>query len=41
MSGESHENGVAEQAHYRLKDAIGQALMLRDSRDFNSLLQLP
>ena len=36
-SGESHENGVAEQAHYRLKDAIGQALMLRGSRDFNSL----
>ena len=32
---ESHENGVAEQAHYRLKDAIGQALMLRGSRDFN------
>ena len=36
-SGESHENGVAEQAHYRLKDAIDQALMLRGSRDFNSL----
>ncbi len=35
-SGESHENGVAEQAHYRLKDAIDQALMLRGSRDFNS-----
>ena len=27
--GQSHENGVAEQAHYRLKDAIDQALMLR------------
>ena len=36
-SGESHENGVAEQAHFRLKDAIGQALMLRGSRDFDSL----
>ena len=36
-SGESHENGVAEQAHHRLKDAIGQALMLRGSRDFSSL----
>ena len=24
-SGESHENGVAEQAHYRLKDALDQA----------------
>ena len=35
-SGESHENGVAEQAHYRLKDAIDQALMLRGSCDFNS-----
>ena len=35
-AGESHENGVAEQAHYRLKDAIGQALMLRGSRDFSS-----
>ncbi len=34
-SGESHENGVAEQAHYRLKDAIDQALMLRGSRDFD------
>ena len=36
-AGESHENGVAEQAHYRLKYAIDQALMLRGSRDFNSL----
>ena len=36
-SGESHENGVAEQANHQLKDAIGQALMLRGSRDFNSL----
>ena len=31
--GQSHENGVAEQGHYRLKDAIDQALMLRGSRD--------
>ena len=29
-----HENGVAEQAHYRLKAAINQALILRGSRDF-------
>ena len=36
-SGESHENGVAEQANHRLKDAIGQALMLQGSRDFSSL----
>ena len=35
-SGEAHENGVAEQAHYRLKDALYQALMLRGSRDFDS-----
>ena len=36
-SGESHENGVAEQAHFRLKDAIDQALMLRGSRDFDTI----
>ena len=35
-AGESHENGVAEQAHYRLKDALDQALMLRGNRDFDS-----
>ena len=35
--GQSHENGVAEQGHYRLKDAIDQALMLRGSRDFNTV----
>ena len=34
--GQSHENGVAEQGHYRLKDAIGQALILRGSRDFHT-----
>ena len=34
--GQSHENGVAEQAHYRLKDAIDQALILRGSRDFDT-----
>ena len=36
-SGEPHENGVAEQVHYRLKDSFGQALMLQGSRDFSSL----
>ncbi len=36
-SGESHENGVAEQADYRLKDALDQAIMLRGSRDFDSV----
>ena len=35
--GQSHENGVAEQGHYRLKDAIDQALMLRGSRDFDAV----
>ena len=30
----SHENGVAEQAHYRLKTALDQALLLRGNRDF-------
>ena len=30
----SHENGVAEQAHYRLKTALAQALIIRGSRDF-------
>ena len=34
--GQSHENGVVEQGHYRLKDAIDQALMLRGSRDFDT-----
>jgi len=29
-----HENGVAEQAHYRLKSAIHQKLVIRGSRDF-------
>ena len=34
--GQSHENDVAEQGHYRLKDAIDQALILRGSRDFDT-----
>ena len=34
--GKSHENGVAEHAHYRLKDAVDQALILRGSRDFHA-----
>ena len=32
--GEAHENGDVEQAHYRLKEAVDQALRLRGSRDF-------
>jgi hypothetical protein len=35
--GESHENGVAEQAHRRVKSALRQALLLRGSIDFASL----
>ena len=31
----AHENGDAEQSHYRLKQTIDQALMLRGSRDFD------
>ena len=34
--GQSHENGVAEHAHYRLKDTVDQALILRGSRDFHT-----
>jgi len=30
----AHENGVAEQAHYRLKSAIQQELVIRGGRDF-------
>ena len=32
----SHENGVVEQGHRRLKNVLGQALILRGSRDFES-----
>ena len=32
----SHENGVVEQGHRRLKNALLQALILRGSRDFDS-----
>jgi Mu transposase-like protein len=34
--GHAHENGDAEQRHYRFKQALDQALMLRGSRDFAS-----
>src|SRR5512135_2081251 len=33
---QAHENGDVEQSHYRLKQAVDQALMLRGSRDFAS-----
>jgi hypothetical protein len=34
-AGRSHENGDVEQAHYRIKERIDQALLLRGSRDFS------
>jgi hypothetical protein len=34
--GEANENGDVEQAHYRFKQAVDQALRLRGSRDFAS-----
>ena len=37
QAGEPHENGDIEQAHFRLKEAVDQALMLRGSRDFSSI----
>ncbi len=35
--GRSHENGVVEQAHHRLKSALAQALVIRGSRDFDTV----
>ncbi len=35
--GESHENGVVEQRHYRTKRAVAQALVVRGSPDFDSV----
>ena len=32
--GKAHENGVVEQAHFRTKTAVEQALLLRGGRDF-------
>lgn len=32
--GESHENGVAEQKHYRTKSLLAQKLVIRGSKDF-------
>lgn len=34
QTGKANENGDVEQRHYRLKKAVEQALLLRDSRDF-------
>lgn len=35
-AGVAHENGDVEQAHYRFKEAVDQALRVRGSRDFAS-----
>jgi len=39
QTGRPNENGDVEQRHYRLKRAVGQALLLRDSRDFGSIAE--
>lgn len=36
QAGKAHENGDIEQRHHRIKRAVGQALLLRGSRDFIS-----
>ncbi len=35
-AGRPHENGDVEQRHYRIRQALDQALMLRGSRDFST-----
>src|SRR5262249_40308209 len=35
-AGIAHENGDVEQAHFRFKEALDQALRVRGSRDFPS-----
>jgi hypothetical protein len=39
QTGKANENGDVEQRHYRLKKAVEQALLLRDSRDFANVAQ--
>ena len=39
QTGKANENGDVEQRHYRLKKALEQALLLRDSREFASVAQ--
>jgi hypothetical protein len=36
-AGESHENGVVEQRHFRTKQAVAEALVVRGSRDFDDV----
>jgi hypothetical protein len=37
QAGKANENGDVEQRHHRLKRAVNQALLLRDSRDFDGI----
>ncbi|HEX2910817.1 MAG TPA: hypothetical protein VH186_08420 [Chloroflexia bacterium] len=37
-TGEAHENGDVEQAHFRFKEAVDQALRVRGTRDFTDRL---
>ena len=37
--GKSNENGVVEQRHYRTKRAVAEALVLRGSKDFDTLAE--
>jgi len=37
QAGQAHENGDIEQRHYRFKQAVDQALMMRGSRDFTTV----
>jgi hypothetical protein len=37
MPGKANENGVVEQRHYRSKKALAEALVLRGSRDFDTV----
>jgi len=39
QTGKPNENGDVEQRHYRLKRAVEQSLLLRDSRDFGSIAE--
>jgi hypothetical protein len=37
VPGESHQDGIVEQKHYRTKTALTQALLVRGSKDFESV----
>jgi hypothetical protein len=39
QTGRPNENGDVEQRHHRLKRAVEQALLMRDSRDFGSIAE--